>query len=764
MPPGQGIRTSLSFKTDNVSWPNNFDPQNGVFSPGTPMIPAVQQAIRALDFNVGQNTLITPRSPELISFRELRAYSNVELVRLAIETRKDQLERLEWQINPKNPVAKKRGKGRDDARIKALTKFWAKPDGTTHFTTWVRLIMEDLLVIDAPTIERRRDRGGRLIGLDVVQGDTFKLLVDPTGRRPVYPEPAYEQIIKGTVWNALTTKDLIYAPRNPRPGKLYGLSPTEQVIVTINTIMRRQAAQLGYFTEGNVPAGILNAPDGWGPDAVKTMQDAWDSRNEGDPTKNSKLKWVPAGTKYQAFKESPLKDDFDEWLARVVAYAFSLPPTPFIKQMNRSTGQTDQDRGLEEGLEPIKLWLKRLIDAEIEEEFGCDDLEFDWVDTPSIDPAIQSTIDDLNLRNGSVTINEVRDARGQDPLGDGLGDDAMLYTSTGAVTLDQVIKASEDAMAPPEPIQPVHMVDGSQPQQPADSQDAPKATDKPAPAKTPPEAHAEKFAKASDPTSIDRPLARRSIAAIRKGLIPILKETGDDAAADVAKALKTMGKAADDAEAAQKAEDAAKKIADAVDLAALDEIAQMIYEPIFEVVQDSTEGALASVGVDLSSAGIGDGITGQVYQAAVDYAKDRAAEMVSVDGDMNVVESTRAVIQKVIADGLQQNIGSKAIADNIQAATAFSKERAQTIALNEIRMANATGKFNGWKKAASYGVTFEKRWQTSNVYKCCDLCEANELDGYIPLDQPFSSGAMSEADSHVNCRCVTTVRTVKPKA
>jgi hypothetical protein len=66
----------------------------------------------------------------------------------------------------------------------------------------------------------------------------------------------------------------------------------------------------------------------------------------------AKLLWAPSGTRYQALKDRPLKDDFDEWLARIVAFAFSLPPTPFIRQMNRSAAGADQDRGQEEGLEP----------------------------------------------------------------------------------------------------------------------------------------------------------------------------------------------------------------------------------------------------------------------------------------------------------------------------------------------------------------------------------------------------------------------------
>jgi hypothetical protein len=37
--------------------------------------------------------------------------------------------------------------------------------------------------------------------------------------------------------------------------------------------------------------------------------------------------WGPAEAKYIPFKKAPYKDDFDEWLTRIVCYAFSLPPS-----------------------------------------------------------------------------------------------------------------------------------------------------------------------------------------------------------------------------------------------------------------------------------------------------------------------------------------------------------------------------------------------------------------------------------------------------
>jgi hypothetical protein len=389
---------------------------DAVFSPGQPLVPPDQEPVRVWDFPVGVNTVITPRPSEPFGFAHLRAFANVELVRLAIETRKDQLESLHWRLNPRHGVA---ATSAIEARAAALTQFWRRPDGVHDFAGWLRLAAEDLLAIDAPAFEKRRDRAGRLIGLDVVPGDTIKVLVDETGRTPPPPSPAYQQIIKGRVWADLTTDDLLYAPRNRRPNHVLGYSPVEQIVVTIQTIVNRQAAQLAYFTEGNAPLGFLTAPEGWGPSQIRELQLWLNAQLSGQPSERAKLIWTPAGAAYQSLKDPPLKDDFDEWLARIVAFAFSLPPTPYVKQMNRATAGEDQDRSLEEGLAPLKLWVKRLVDAVNEREFGETDLEFAWHQPPQIDPLLQSQIDDVDLRNGSATVNEIRARRGLPALAGG---------------------------------------------------------------------------------------------------------------------------------------------------------------------------------------------------------------------------------------------------------------------------------------------------------------------------------------------------------
>jgi hypothetical protein len=438
MPPSGGLRTSLSW-TMSSGGPLSaaFQTPGTMFGPGIPMVPVDPQPIRVNDYRVGTNTIITPRSNEPVGFAQLRAFANVELVRLAIETRKDQIERMDWSIKVRNP---RKARSDSEERIRRVEKFWRKPDGVTPFATWLRKSLEDVMVLDAPAFEMRRTRGGQLNGLDIVPGDTVKILVDETGRIPLSPAPAYQQVIHGRPWVNLTTRDLLYVPRNPRPHKLYGYGNVEQIIVTVNTVLQRQASQLFHFGIGNVPAGILTAPDQWTPDQILQYQDYFDSRLSGNIGEKQKVVWVPSKTEYHAFKEPPLKDDFDEWLSRIVCYCFSLPVTPFIKAMNRASAEQADQTALEEGREPLLRWWKRIADGINADELDCPDLVWSWEPADDIDPSTQSKIDDIRLRNGSATINQIRLRNGEDPYDSG-GDTPRIYVANGALSLDAIDNA-----------------------------------------------------------------------------------------------------------------------------------------------------------------------------------------------------------------------------------------------------------------------------------------------------------------------------------
>src|SRR5205823_5384545 len=149
MPDG-GRRTplALSYSWGQTALETQFastvQPGHGIFSPGTPLVPTEPERTRVFDFPVGVNTILMPRAYEPVSFTELRALAEAhDITRLAIETRKDQLEKLDWTIKPKSlrvPSADTR------ARAARLAQFWRLPDGEQPFATWLRELLEDLLV------------------------------------------------------------------------------------------------------------------------------------------------------------------------------------------------------------------------------------------------------------------------------------------------------------------------------------------------------------------------------------------------------------------------------------------------------------------------------------------------------------------------------------------------------------------------------------------------------------------------------------------
>lgn len=381
--------------------------------PGEPLAPiaAPNPVGRQFDYPVAVNIQQKPRAYEALSFADLRALADsYDILRLAIETRKDQMVKLQWSVKPKD------SKQKMDQRCLELEKFFLLPDQEHDWDTWLRMLVEDQLVIDAATLYARKTYGGDLYALEPIDGATIKRLITPQGRTPLPPEPAYQQVLKGVTATNYTTDELLYFPRNQRTNKLYGYSPVEQVVMTVNIALRRQIHQLQYYTEGNVPEALVGVPDNWNPDQISAFQAYWDSLMEGNTAERRHMKFVPGGMNVAFTKDPLLKDEFDEWLARVICYAFSLSPAAFVKQMNRATADNAKEMALEEGLAPMMQWVKRLIDRVIVKYWGYTDLEFVWKDPKDIDTLQQAQIDQIYVGAKVLHPDEIRANLGYDPL------------------------------------------------------------------------------------------------------------------------------------------------------------------------------------------------------------------------------------------------------------------------------------------------------------------------------------------------------------
>ncbi len=447
---GAGQRSwSLSPYQVNVSFdsaPNASEAANwfGPLTPITPLAPP-EVAGRQWDFPAGYNLSTISRPHEPVTFATLRGLADgYDLLRLVIETRKDQAARQSWSINARNNMPPSRI---DSERIASAKAFFARPDGIHGFADWLRLLLEEVFVTDAATLYMNRDRGGRLKALMPLDGATIKPVIDAWGRPPqpymdgetvVYPA-AYQQILKGYPAIDYSARDLIYRPRNLRVNRVYGLSPVEQILTTVNIALRRQMYLLDYFTEGNIPDSLIGVPESWTPDQIASYQKYWDAYFDGDLNRRRRAKFVPGGVAktFVQTKEPELKGPFDEWLARIVCFAFSISPQALTQTMNRATAETQKELAEEEGLAPILAWAKALIDEILASEFDAPDLELVWGVGRETDPLVQEAILASYTSKGILTINEARSALGRGPAAEASANRPMTLTATGYVALPE---------------------------------------------------------------------------------------------------------------------------------------------------------------------------------------------------------------------------------------------------------------------------------------------------------------------------------------
>lgn len=712
------------------------------FGPLDPLVPMAPPDVigRAFDYPVGYNINTQPRPLEPGMFADLRNLAqNCDVLRMVIETRKDQLEALPWVIAPRVGEEKRSD---NDAKIKEISTFFEYPDKEHDWSQWLRIIMEDVFVLDAAALYKRPNKKGGLYALETIDGATIARKIDASGRRPMFPDPAYQQILKGIPASDYTTNELIYLQRNPRSWTPYGLGPVEQIILTVNTQIRRMLEQLAYFTAGNIPLGFGTLPKDYTPQQIIDFQKGFNAMREGNQEQRSQMVFMPSEFKYQAAKEAPLKSDFDEWLARKICFAFSISADPFIHQVNRATADISKEKASEEGLVPTQHFLKRIMDKIIREDFEAPHLEFIWQSDKESDAKEAADINVAYVKSGIRSIDQIRMELGDEPLG-GAYAIPSLATGSGYVAVGEKLGGS---------VNDEETVDeDGDISNPSNKDDKDNIDD---------EVEAKKLAYARlakrgkrKPIPFHRAATKKGNAALKKKMVTILDKTNKEVCAEIGRKItKRFVK-----DAVEDNANKAKKISDSLSLDSLTEVAYLVPSTLAEIAEDSAFYVLAQIGVKEDSK-----IVDRVFDRAVTYAKDRAAEMVGkkwVDGELVdnpnakwvITDTTREEIKTIITNGLNDNIGKQAIIKNIQEATAFSKERADMIASTEIGTANSKGALEGYREARDLGVKLKKTWIPDD--DPCPECEENSKAGPIDLEGLFPSGDECPL-AHPGCECV----------
>lgn len=667
------------------------------FGPMTPPEPITTEAQkpsvegRQFDYPVGFNTNSQPRSTDAVSFGQLRGLADAcDIVRIIIEARKDQMSKLNWVVKPIDDSKEQ------DSRCVEIQDFFKAPDKEHDWDTWLRMLLEDLFVLDAPSIYVRRTVSGKPYAFEPVDGATIKRVLTAQGRTPMPPDPAYQQIFKGMAAVNYTTDELIYRPRNPRTSKVYGYSPVEQIIMTVNIALRRAVHKLQFYTEGNVPEAIVGTPETWNLDQIKLFQQHWDALNEGNTAERRHMKFVPGKLDMQMTKEAVMKDAFDEWLARIVCFAFSVEPTPFVQQVNRATADSAREAALSQGQAPIQQWVVNVMNHIIQNIWGYKDLQFDWSDEEVQAPLERAKVNEIYLKYDVVTPDEVRLD---------LGLDILSEQQKAEMAAAKTAKAAKAPMLPTE---------GEDP--PPDIEEELNKIRKAA------------SAKKAVPGHID--YDRATIVAFRAKLANYFTKFF----------ASQVDKIADSAGLVKKEKGDLDWSGVVPDVAVI----------LGAVVKDGAQEGLKSIA---SAKQPGDGVVTK-------WAMDRAAEMVGkkwVGGQLVdnpnatwvITDTTREMIRLMVAEAVDQGKTTKELAKTLRESFAFSRARAEMIARTEVALADQAGQMLGYEES---GLVKGTEWTTAEDDKVSSDCNLNADAGMVPLGTPYPSGALAPP-AHPNCRC-----------
>ncbi len=491
------------------------------FGPGRPLYPAPldprrprsgRAEPRRSEYPVSWN-LQLGQDPSHVPWKLLRDFADrIDMVRRCIELRKSELVSIDWDITISQKALQRvmaQSDERNEARaarvlrdryeqdIERLIRFWQQPDPVNldGWDDWLAMALEEHFVLDALAIYPRMTRGGDLFALEILDGSTIKPLLDYRGGRPMPPAPAYQQILYGFPRGEFTASDstlvdgeygadqLVYRPRVRRSFTPYGMSNTEQALMAGALYAKRQKWLGDEYDEGTTPRTWMRTDSDYSPDSLRAYESVLNDELAGDNAERMRAKLLNRGFDPVEMKqfEEMYKPDFDEHLIRLLCVHFDVMPTEIGFPPRHGLGGKGHQEGEEnttyrKAIKPLLGWLISILNNLSTTYLQMpQDLTFTFQGLEVEDELNQAKARDLDLRNGTLTLNGVQASKGQ-PLYDFAEADMPFIVAGGGVTFLE--GASEP---PPAPLAPPG--EGGQPPgedgPPAEpGQNPPRATDR----------------------------------------------------------------------------------------------------------------------------------------------------------------------------------------------------------------------------------------------------------------------------------------------
>ena len=344
----------------------------------------------------------------------LRKFAETPIARKAINTVKDRIACMRWRIQPRHGrTLEELEQGPE--RIALLTKIFEQPNHDDSFRSMAEQVLEDIIVGGFGAIELQKiGESERPLLLWPVDGATIRMKADwdgaPDSRRYVQMTGRYGT--EGQI--ALNDAEMSYIRLNPRTHTPFGLGRLEVAFETISAFLsaNRYASRLASNSVVQYALWLQNL----NPVQHERLIRWWQDEIEGTgkvPILSAESK--PEVLRFGGGTDADLRLQWQEFLLRVIANAFDLPPL-FLGlegDVNRATAGELSAEAFRTAVVPTaRLLAEHLTRDAIAKALGWDDLEFVFTDVDAPNEREQAEIHEILLRSGVMTVDEVRRMRG----------------------------------------------------------------------------------------------------------------------------------------------------------------------------------------------------------------------------------------------------------------------------------------------------------------------------------------------------------------
>ena len=267
-----------------------------IMGPAAPLLPAPIDVVldetgrampRKFEYQVAVNLNLTQEETPYAILRSLA--EQCDIIRRAIDIRVGDLVKQDWSFdlsesaiaqimkdnNCSHAKASRIGRDKYGEEINRLTAFWKNPyvQSDRSWSEWITEALNQILIYDQLCIYGRWNLGGDIIGMEIIDAPTIKLLLDNRGDIPHPPAPAFQQILWGFPRGEFTAApdsdgDFYNSPgkfgeyktdmmsvfvKNRRTHSPYGLSPVEEAIPAATLYLDRQAWMRSEYKFGSMP-------------------------------------------------------------------------------------------------------------------------------------------------------------------------------------------------------------------------------------------------------------------------------------------------------------------------------------------------------------------------------------------------------------------------------------------------------------------------------------------------------------------------------